>query len=214
MTSEFETAFRKMLKSVIREVADELLPERHIMQSTSTQQDGQLLLSGREAAKRLAISEAHLRKLAAAGCIPSVRVGRLVRYSVETITGWIRAAESIKSPKLRPKCVPRKPTAGKVGPKLKRSSAAKRTPSKTARTTTMPKPKRASAAEFRPAEEKPNPFRLLLKEIGVDRDKLGVLTHGELMRIAQVDLSTFHGWMYLGRAMPEEALNRLRLHFK
>jgi len=52
-----------------------------------------------------------------------------------------------------------------------------------------------------------------LEEIGVDRDELGPLTNGELMQIAEVDLPTFHGWMYLGKGMPEEALEKLRKHF-
>lgn len=47
-------------------------------------------------------------------------------------------------------------------------------------------------------EVRPNPFRLLLKGIGIDRDDLGPLTNGDLMRIAEVDPITFHGWMYLG----------------
>jgi hypothetical protein len=54
---------------------------------------------------------------------------------------------------------------------------------------------------------------LLLKEIGVDPDVVGPLTNGELRRIADVDVATFHGWMHLGREIPEEALDRLRRHF-
>ena len=34
------------------------------------------------------------------------------------------------------------------------------------------------------------------------------------MRIAEVDLPTFHSWMYFGRELPEVALENLRRHFK
>jgi hypothetical protein len=52
-----------------------------------------------------------------------------------------------------------------------------------------------------------------MKEVGIDRDKLGPLTNGELMRIAEVELPVYHDWMYLERKMPEEALEKLRQHF-
>ena len=33
------------------------------------------------------------------------------------------------------------------------------------------------------------------------------------MRIAEVDMPTMHGWLYLNRRLPEEALNRLKSHY-
>ena len=39
------------------------------------------------------------------------------------------------------------------------------------------------------------------------------LTNGDLMRIAEVDTPVLHGWMYLNRELPEEALQKLRDHF-
>jgi hypothetical protein len=141
MTNEFEVAFRQVLKSVVREVADEVIRELQNKQSS--------LQSKQHSAERAML---------------------------------LHINETVK----------RRPSGG---------------------------PKRASVADRRQRnsgrlEEKSSPFRLLLEEIGMDQDDLGPLTNGELRRIAQVDLPTFHGWMYLGRKMPEEALEKLRRHFR
>ena len=88
MTHEFESAFRQLLKTVIQEVAFELLKDRRILDRPISHQpvqsDDCCLLRSREAARRLAISERHLNKLTRSGILPCVRVGQCVRYSVET----------------------------------------------------------------------------------------------------------------------------------
>jgi excisionase family DNA binding protein len=113
MTSEFEVAFRKVLKSVIREVADEVLRERQstesVIQSKPPDQADALLLRASEAAKRLAISPRHLHNITQAGLLPCVRIGRLVHYSVETIEQWIRDSESTDRPAPRSKVVANRP---------------------------------------------------------------------------------------------------------
>jgi hypothetical protein len=53
-----------------------------------------------------------------------------------------------------------------------------------------------------------------LSEIGVDHDDLPVITNGNLMRIAEVDIPTLHGWKYLHRPLPEAAEEKLRAHFR
>ena len=53
----------------------------------------------------------------------------------------------------------------------------------------------------------------MLKEIGVDRTSLPALTNGDLRRIAEVDIPTMHGWLYLNRELPTEAMEKLRRHF-
>jgi len=55
---------------------------------------------------------------------------------------------------------------------------------------------------------------LLLNEIGLDYAVASEMPRGELMRIAGVDIPTFHGWRVLGRSMPEEAIQKLRDHFR
>jgi len=50
---------------------------------------GALLLTPRQAAETLAISERKLWSLKASGEIPHVRVGRLVRYPVDGLRRWV-----------------------------------------------------------------------------------------------------------------------------
>jgi len=54
-----------------------------------------LLVSAREAASLLCVSDRTLWTLTAPrGPIPSVRLGRSVRYSVEALRAWVRHAEA------------------------------------------------------------------------------------------------------------------------
>lgn len=50
----------------------------------------QLLLSPRDAAKALSISERTLWSLTRAGRLPCIRLGRLVRYGVASLREWLR----------------------------------------------------------------------------------------------------------------------------
>jgi hypothetical protein len=52
-----------------------------------------------------------------------------------------------------------------------------------------------------------------LNELGVSRSDLPQITHGQLIRISETDTATMHGWLYLGKALPEIALEKLRRHF-
>ncbi len=225
MTSELEAAFRRVLKSVVRQVADEVLQERQSTDcgngSKRPDQGDPLLLRASEAAKRLAISERHLFTITSEGLLPCVRVGRLVRYSVETIEQWIRDSESADSPRPgsrgaahRSKKKPERPT--RVS-KSKQKESPKPKPAKPSGSSGPATPTRAAAPDSRQSggeEKRPSPFDSLLKEVGVDLDDVGPLTNGDLMRIAEVDLPTMHGWLYLRREMPEAALEKLRRHFK
>lgn len=132
MISDFENVFRQMLKSVVREVFDEVLRERHFEPHQTTtsikpvQDEERFLLRAREAAKRLAISQRHLQRLTAEGVLPCVRVGNLRHYSVKTIEGWIRESESTDAPEPRKRLQqvhrrPRRPSCHPI-PSLKRSS--------------------------------------------------------------------------------------------
>lgn len=221
MNDDLESAFGRLLKTVIGEVALELLNEHGLLDRIQSHQsvdlNGPFLLTSRETAKRLSISERHLFSLTKSGVLPSVRVGQRVHYSVETIQRWIRESEgagksSVKTDNRatstahaisRPKTVP-KPTA-------------KRSPAKKAVPVVEPKPKKAdtpSQSDPKNTEERRTPFTDLLNEVGIQRSSLPPLTNGELMRIAEVDLPTFHGWMYLNRELPETARNKLKEHFR
>lgn len=52
-------------------------------------QNGQLLLRPKEAAELLSISPRKLWSLTASGSIPYLRIGRLVRYSFDSLRDWI-----------------------------------------------------------------------------------------------------------------------------
>ena len=62
--------------------------------SPSLGEDGRLLISVSEAAKRLGLSRGSLYQLIAAGKCPSVRIGRAVRVPSEQMIKWIRKLES------------------------------------------------------------------------------------------------------------------------
>ncbi|WP_417386827.1 hypothetical protein [Gimesia sp.] len=42
---------------------------------------------------------------------------------------------------------------------------------------------------------------------------IGPVTNGELIQIAEVDIATFHDWMYKGRELPEYSMEKIRKHF-
>jgi excisionase family DNA binding protein len=226
MTDVLESALRQLLKNVVQEVAADLMEEwkassrQHAPQPTPVAAG--FLLTPRETAKRLAISERHLHRLTRSGHLPCVRVGKCVRYNVETIQQWVRETESSEPPNIK------RDTSTRV------SGASERKP----RTKPQPQPKvaagrtRRSAGEKVPVSEKElqptskgkrkeiqdeartSPLSILLNELGVERSSLPPITNGDLMRIADVDIATMHGWLYLNRSLPEEALNRLREHFR
>lgn len=221
MPNELESAFRCLLKFVVHEVVSELqnieCPTDHKNSDQVLETDDRLLLRSSEMAKRLSISERHLHRMTVERGLPCIRIGQSVRYRVEAVNEWLLEAESTDGSKQqaskKKKSIKNKKT--KIPQKSQQKKVVEQ---KTAKTVTkqkkMPaKKKSPKRANSEPEQERTNPFRLLLKEIGVDRDELGPLTNGELMQIAEVDLPTFHGWMYLGKGMPEEALEKLRKHF-
>jgi ABC-type phosphate/phosphonate transport system substrate-binding protein len=73
--------------------------------------------------------------------------------------------------------------------------------------------RRKNAKQESENDDQRNPFAELLAEVGIERSSLPSLTNGELMRICETDLITYHGWMYLNRPLPEEARDKLKKHF-
>jgi excisionase family DNA binding protein len=63
---------------------------------TSRQNVTPLLVSPRQAARMLSVCERTLYSLEKAGEIAAVRRGRLVRYSVDELRGWIERASEKK----------------------------------------------------------------------------------------------------------------------
>ena len=61
-----------------------------------------MLLTAREAANRLAISERTLFTLTKAGAIPVVRIGRAVRYDPRDLRTWIESTKLTVDPQRDP----------------------------------------------------------------------------------------------------------------
>jgi len=57
---------------------------------------GRLLLTPREAAEALRISERKLWGLTASGQIPCLRIGRSVRYDVDDLRDWIDERKGVR----------------------------------------------------------------------------------------------------------------------
>jgi excisionase family DNA binding protein len=80
--SDFDSAFREMLRVIVKEVAAETRANdsRDAWTIESKASNQTLLLNSREAAQALSISEPHLSRLTRSGVIPPVRVGKCRRY--------------------------------------------------------------------------------------------------------------------------------------
>lgn len=59
-------------------------------------EDQALLISPRQAAKLLSISERSLFTLTKSGVLPTVRIGRSVRYDPCDLRRWIESAKNVK----------------------------------------------------------------------------------------------------------------------
>lgn len=65
-----------------------------MFQSTTEQSVEPMLLTSRQAARMLAISERTLWSLTKDGQIPAVRFGRSVRYDPRDLNAWIQSAKN------------------------------------------------------------------------------------------------------------------------
>lgn len=226
MTAGLEFALKQLLKEVVHEVAATLVNELRVAAPQqlprAASHDGNLLLTARDTAKRLAISERHLHGLTRSGQLPYVRVGKCVRYSVETVQKWVRETESTEqsSPteRMKSKRSESVPAAPQLKPQLDEgrkqlSPVREKTPATERKSPLVSQPKSKSKPRQVQSEERISPFSILLSELGIDRSDLPPITNGELMRVAEVDIATMHGWLYLNRSLPEEALDRLKNHY-
>ena len=60
------------------------------MQTTASEPIGETLIDSRQAAKKLGCSLRHLDSQRAAGKVPFIRIGNLVRFSPSALDHWIR----------------------------------------------------------------------------------------------------------------------------
>lgn len=230
MTGEIETVFKELVRTIFKEALAEINLDLSQGRFTNHAEDKSqsLLLNSRDAAEALSISEPHLSRLTRSGIIPHVRVGKCLRYSVEALENWIRQSESkesasaitITTQKLeKSKPVERVTPVSKTSTKLRSKTPLKpveaKEPKKKTITPASPKTRQEKQKAQRGTEDQNqrNPFAELLAEIGLDRSSLPLFTNGELMRISETNIVTYHGWMYLNRPFPEEAREKLKKHF-
>ncbi len=223
MQDSLESTIRKLVKDAVREA---LLEARDSFEFASRQaqptpkveksheidsESGERLIDSREASKMLAVSVATVERLTSSGAIPSIKIGNLRRFSISALKQWIHDAESKGKGRTTtdqtervapPKDAKPSKQSSKVSAKQSRPQPAFDA-SKLALSNTTDKEGRKQT----------NPFRQLLAEIGVRYVDVHPITNGEIRRIAEVDVATCHGWMYLGRPLPQEALNKLKKHF-
>jgi excisionase family DNA binding protein len=70
------------------------MEQMSMFQSTTEQSVEPMLLTSRQAARMLAISERTLWSLTKDGQIPAVRFGRSVRYDPRDLNAWIQSAKN------------------------------------------------------------------------------------------------------------------------
>jgi excisionase family DNA binding protein len=226
MTNGLESVIREFLKSVLLDVAHEVLSSNlsgGTALSSIEMPTEHILLRSSEAAKLLGISERHLFAITRSGVLPCVHVGRLVRYSRDTIREWIRQAESTVdlgqvSKPARQQLKPAKEELRHVEhPKKriqKKSTHAVNTSHRrsTARATSVvPQSQRDSNQGTENGPRSVVAF--FANKLGISQDALPCITNGELMTIAEVDIPTLHGWQYLNRDLPESAMAKLQNYF-
>lgn len=216
--NDIESIVRRLIREEIRAAFEEFIsqiPSPSALQKPAS--DERLLLSTRDAAKMLGISDRTLFSLTQSEQLPCVRIGSSKRYSIETLKKWIQATEAQpathpqREKKARIEAEPRA-TVTKTSKKAVRRTKANRSASK-AEKASKATIDCAISQENSVREESQNPFSILLQEIGVSRSDLPTVTNGELRRIAGVDIPTLHGWQWHGRSLPPDAIQRLREHF-
>mgnify|MGYP001367832384 CR=1 FL=1 len=221
MFTSLDEALRALLKDVLMEVAKEIsrstskAPPEH---PVDHQAESFRLLRPKQAADALGISQRSLWQLTNSENLPSVRIGRLVRYDPAELKLWLqqsgRGRATTNDSDDKPSAIRnRRVSAGRTGsrPGDKRFAAASKSPSeRTGRT----QPQMGRAASGKPltndGDRRPRTTaEYFATKLGVDPSVFPELTNGEVMRIAGIDMPTHHGWAYHGREMPEEAMQRL-----
>lgn len=224
VSTNFDESLREFLKSILIDVAKEVLPlVIPPGQSGNPAGSGSLriLLRPSEAAEALAISATQLGKLTKDGTVPCVRIGRLVRYDLAALKNWvIRLGSTMENnTPTRIKSVPvvLVPTKSSTGSKERPPAIVR--PSMAAASSASPTPPQSSKTKRseadRDAGNRPRDIRgFIADRLGLDREQLPVLTNGRIMAISGLDIPTLHGWTYLkNRELPEVAIKRLEEFF-
>lgn len=230
MGGDLEVALRKLLTEVVREVVQDELRRSAVAGSEARERgepEQHMLLRPSEAAKRLAICERTLYTLTQTGQIPSVRIGRLVRYSPNAIQDWIAHSEAGPEGRCdsKPKAPPKNfaSSSGRQASRRQRTEPTKRSPkSKTARASLRSRSSQTPTPSSREQQTTPagcpefeprSIVAFFAERLGVDESTLPRMTNGDVQRIAEIDIPTLHGWTYRGRELPDAAIEKLRDYF-
>lgn len=225
MSETLDTVLRKMIEEVVRQAGTALMREWLTLpraRTTPKASSERMLLTSREAAAQLAVSERHLHRMTRNGNLPFVRVGNAVRYHVESLRQWILASEGIGQTSaatttlISHKCdMPAQyssPKPANTGRNLSRPNQKTLTNRRSVRGARRPRKEIQSTPSRRIPETsaggRVSPFTTLLRGMGIDSHTFPSMTNGDLMRAAGVDVPTLHAWIYLGRALPVEALGK------
>ena len=225
MNTDFEESLRGLLKSVLIEVAKEVLPlvSQPVLRGDATDVSRpRILLRSNEAAEALTISERYLWTLTHAGKIPCVRIGSLVRYDPAVLREWITLPDSARMLDVEP-CDSKIISTSRRRREPKSRSNSRRSPiiakSPQAQPATTRSTSQGSRTEQQSKSQPTSEFQrrdirwFIASRIGVDREQLPLLTNGRILEIAGIDIPTLHGWTYLNRDMPEVAIRRLEVFF-
>lgn len=238
MSMGLDESLRSFLKSVLVEVAKEVLPialshqelGNKFTSDLTSSEAIPLLWRPKEAAKALAISERHLWALSHAGKIPYVRLNRLVRYDPAALREWLKNPQSIQ---VVTECAERPPGepesvapghSSSVSASSKRRISKARSPSKTpigrrvrheksAETGHSRTQKSPTGTEERRANTQRDVRGYFGERLGISPSKLPVITNGKIMEITGLDIATLHGWIYKGTALPDEAIQKLQAFY-
>lgn len=98
MMNPLESSIKQLIKEVANELATEILKEIKFLETQKPKVtplgETALLLTPRETAKRLGVSERHLFRITHEGVLPHLKIGRNTRYNIETVKEWIRSTEA------------------------------------------------------------------------------------------------------------------------
>jgi excisionase family DNA binding protein len=110
MNQHFVSALEDMLTSIAMKAATEAIRQHQMQEQQRLEKDKThgLLLRSHEAAECLAISTATLERWTRSGELPCLRLGRSVRYSVESLREWIKKKETQASKSSTAKAVEKK----------------------------------------------------------------------------------------------------------
>lgn len=219
MNHSLETTLHDLLKSAFLEALQEhqrVSPAASNLPCSDKTAAFERLLTIAEVAEWMAISERQVHKLTRRDGLPCLKIGRLVRYDMDSIHDWIKeqgGIETRKAPPPRNQAAMSPPTRK---PDVVAEPKRRRPPSSKTGKNNSPRPKEARIKPSFPQssvsgeQQRPGRLQLLAESLGVDYTALGPITNGDVRKVLGVDVPTHHGWLWHNRDLPEEAMARLR----